>query len=57
MLNNFSFHHISGGDGMECIIDPYNEDIIYSSSQWGYLRKSVDGGNSWIYITLSLIHI
>ncbi len=51
MLNNFSFHHISGGDGMECIIDPYNEDIIYSSSQWGYLRKSVDGGNSWIYIT------
>ena len=32
---------------MECAIDPYNEDLLYSSSQYGGLRKSFNGGNNW----------
>ena len=32
---------------MECAIDPYDEDIIYSTSQYGGLRKTYNGGNNW----------
>ena len=33
-----------GADGTDCIIDPYNENIIYGSSQLGYIVKTTDGG-------------
>ena len=32
---------------MECIIDPYNEDLIYSSSQYGGMKVSYNGGVDW----------
>ena len=38
---------VRGADGMECAIDPYDEDLLYSSSQYGGLRKSFNGGNNW----------
>lgn len=38
---------IRGADGMECIIDPYNDDIIYSTSQYGGLKVSYNGGVDW----------
>ena len=34
-------------DGMECIIDPYNDDLIYSSSQYGGMKVSYNGGVDW----------
>jgi len=35
---------IKGGDGMECIIDPADTNIIYASSQYGNLGISYNGG-------------
>jgi hypothetical protein len=47
MLTNGVWDAIRGADGMECAIDPYDEDIIYSTSQYGGLRKTYNGGNNW----------
>ena len=47
MLTGSTWDAIMGGDGMECAIDHYDEDIIYAEYQYGGLRKSYDGGNSW----------
>ena len=38
---------IIGGDGMECIIDPTNSNIMYGALYYGDIRKSVNGGNSF----------
>ncbi|MGH2571459.1 MAG: hypothetical protein ACRDGR_09545, partial [bacterium] len=35
------------GDGMPCVIDPFNEDILYGQLQFGQIFKSWDGGESW----------
>ncbi len=47
MLTNGVWDAIRGADGMECAIDPYDEDIIYSTSQYGGLKKTYNGGNNW----------
>ena len=47
MLTNTTWDAIMGGDGMECAIDHYDEDIIYAEFQYGGLRKSYNGGNDW----------
>ena len=47
MLTNSVWDAIMGGDGMECAIDHYDEDIIYAEFQYGGLRKSYNGGNNW----------
>jgi hypothetical protein len=39
-----SWTNLFGGDGMECMIDPNDPNIIYGSSQNGWLSKSTDGG-------------
>jgi len=44
---NGAWTHVFGADGMECIIDPNNSNLVYISSQNGDLRKSTDGGNSF----------
>lgn len=47
MLTNSTWDAIRGADGMECAIDDYDEDVIYSSSQYGGMKKSFNGGNNW----------
>ena len=46
-LSGGSWDAIRGSDGMECIIDPYDDDIIYSSSQYGGIRVTYNGGDDW----------
>lgn len=36
-----------GGDGMDCHIDPQNENIWYGSSQYGNFRRTTNAGQSW----------
>ncbi len=44
LASSDSFSVVLGGDGMECIIDPSNSNILYASSQYGHLNISYDGG-------------
>jgi len=44
LYENSEWFQILGGDGMECFIDPHDENIIYGSLYYGDLRKSTDGG-------------
>ena len=46
-LSGATWDAIRGSDGMECIIDHYNDDIIYSSSQYGGLKVTYNGGVDW----------
>ena len=46
-LSGTTWDAIRGSDGMECIIDQYNDDIIYSTSQYGGLRVTYNGGVDW----------
>ncbi|MFK7970668.1 MAG: T9SS type A sorting domain-containing protein [Bacteroidia bacterium] len=39
-----------GGDGMECIIDADDPTVMYGALYYGDIRRSVDGGNSFITI-------
>ncbi len=41
---NGKWRHLNGGDGMEVGIDPQNPNILYVASQYGGMRKSVNGG-------------
>lgn len=47
MLTNANWEAIMGGDGMECAIDHFDDNILYAEYQYGGLRKSYDGGNNW----------
>lgn len=40
-----------GGDGMQCIINPTNSDIMYGEAQNGRIRKTTNGGTNWIDIS------
>ena len=37
----------TGGDGMVCIVNPENPNIVYSEKQWGEQRISYNGGISF----------
>jgi len=50
-MNGTNWTHIQGADGMECIIDYTNSNIIYTSSQSGGLNRSNNGGLSYSGIT------
>jgi photosystem II stability/assembly factor-like uncharacterized protein len=41
---------VSGGDGTGCMIDFANINTIYTSSQFGQLYRSTDGGQSYINV-------
>jgi photosystem II stability/assembly factor-like uncharacterized protein len=45
------FEFILGGDGFFPLIDPEDSDKIYAESQYGNLRKSTNGGNSFVSAT------
>lgn len=54
MRKNGTWTHVTGGDGMECIVDYSNANIVYSSSQRGAIYKSIDGGGTFNGITGSI---
>jgi hypothetical protein len=37
-------------DGMVCVIDPFDADVIVGEMQFGQLRKSTNGGVTWVSI-------
>ncbi len=41
------WEHINGGDGFYVIVDPTDNNYVYAEYQWGSLRRSEDGGNSF----------
>ncbi len=41
---------VSGGDGMGCLVDPNNANIIFTSWQFGNVLLSMDGGLSTIQV-------
>lgn len=47
MLSGGFASHISGGDGMDCHIDPTDSNIVYASSQNGEIKRSKDGGKKF----------
>ncbi len=47
LRHNGTFSAVIGGDGMECLINPDNNDIMYGEYYYGNLYKSIDGGNSF----------
>lgn len=48
LYDNGTWHHTLGGDGMEAMIDHYNDSIIYATNYNGSLSKSYDGGVTYI---------
>ena len=49
-----SWYKVLGGDGMECIIDHSNNNIMYASMYYGNIYRSADGGSNWVEITNSI---
>lgn len=47
ILKSGSWRNIRGGDGMDCQIDPTNQNYIYTSIYNGTFSRSSDGGNSF----------
>lgn len=50
-LNAGLWRDVLGGDGMECIVDHTNANVMYGSLYYGDIRKSVNGGFSWFSAT------
>jgi len=46
-----SWNKVMGGDGMECIIDYNNNNIMYGSIYYGDIYRTANGGTSWTPIT------
>lgn len=51
LMQNTDWFQVNGGDGMECIIDHSNDDVIYSSIYNGTIYKSTDRGITFDYIS------
>lgn len=45
--NNTWSENITGGDGMECIIDYSNASIKFATAPFGAISKTIDGGSNW----------
>lgn len=50
---NGNWINFIGGDGMDCMINPDNPNIVYGSSQYGSLSRSDNGAGSTRYISPS----
>jgi photosystem II stability/assembly factor-like uncharacterized protein len=46
-MNNTSWKHMLGGDGMECIISPVNYNYMYGEMQYGNIYRTSNAGNDW----------
>ena len=53
LKDQLNWDAVIGGDGMECIIDYTDENIMYGSIYYGDIRKSTNGGNSFSSIAPS----
>ena len=51
LKNGNTWDAVIGGDGMECIIDPTNSNVMYGELYYGSIRKSTNGGNSFSTIS------
>jgi photosystem II stability/assembly factor-like uncharacterized protein len=51
MISTGTWSDEYGGDGMECIIDHSNANVMYGELYYGAIRKSTDGGSSWSPVT------
>lgn len=49
LFNGTTWKDVNGGDGMQCIIDPTNNQIQYSSSQNGSISKTTDAWESTFF--------
>ncbi|MCB0402855.1 MAG: T9SS type A sorting domain-containing protein [Flavobacteriales bacterium] len=47
LYKNSTWTHVTGGDGMECLVDYNNPNNMYSTSQYGNIYKSTNGGASF----------
>lgn len=45
---------VLGGDGMECIVDYSNNNILYGSLYYGSIHRSANSGTSWTEITKNI---
>lgn len=45
---------ILGGDGLQCLVDPTNNQYVFAEYQYGTLFRSTNGGSSFSYIAGSL---
>ncbi|MBS1536455.1 MAG: T9SS type A sorting domain-containing protein [Bacteroidetes bacterium] len=44
LLKNEKWSEVNDGDGMNCLIDPNNSNILYAGAQEGDISRSTDGG-------------
>jgi photosystem II stability/assembly factor-like uncharacterized protein len=49
-IGGSTMEHVLGADGMDCMIDNTNPDILYNCEQYGNLFKSTNGGDSYSFI-------
>lgn len=47
MLTGGTSKQMTGADGMDCQIDPIDSNRLYTSQQYGELRRSADGGKNF----------
>ncbi len=45
-----NWHWITSGDGTECFFDHADPDVLYTTAQNGHLFKSLNGGNTFMYM-------
>jgi PKD repeat protein len=48
-LNEGSWTHVQGADGMEAFVHPTDNSILYASTQYGGLYKSSNGGSTFAW--------
>jgi|GEM_PF-221418 len=47
ILRNNQWTYVRGGDGMDCWIDPFDQQVMYNSIYYGDFSVSRNGGNSF----------
>lgn len=47
MIQNGTYSELTGGDGMDCQMDPVSNSIFYTSIQYGELRRTTNGGGNF----------
>lgn len=45
--NGTAWNSAYGGDGMKCLVDPTNSNIVYASTQYGGIVRSTNGGTGF----------